>query len=41
MRLIVARAGGPTDTARDYEYTDWEELIQFVDGFLEAATPRP
>lgn len=26
MRRIVARAGGDTDTSRDYEYTDWEDV---------------
>jgi menaquinone-dependent protoporphyrinogen oxidase len=26
MKRIVAKAGGDTDTSRDYEYTDWAEL---------------
>ena len=30
MRRIVAKAGGDTDTSRDYEYTDWNDLSEFV-----------
>jgi menaquinone-dependent protoporphyrinogen oxidase len=26
MRRIVRKAGGDTDTSRDYEYTDWEDV---------------
>jgi menaquinone-dependent protoporphyrinogen oxidase len=26
MRRIVRKAGGDTDTTRDYEYTDWEDV---------------
>lgn len=29
MRRIVARAGGDTDTSRDYEYTDWKDVAAF------------
>jgi len=29
MKRIVAKAGGETDTSRDYEYTDWEDLKEF------------
>jgi menaquinone-dependent protoporphyrinogen oxidase len=29
MRRIAAQAGGDTDTSRDYEYTDWDQ----VDGY--------
>jgi menaquinone-dependent protoporphyrinogen oxidase len=29
MRRIAKQAGGDTDTSRDYEYTDWEQ----VDGY--------
>ncbi|KPV39190.1 hypothetical protein AN478_13015 [Thiohalorhabdus denitrificans] len=35
MRRIIARAGGPTDTSRDWELTDWEEVERFGAGFLE------
>jgi menaquinone-dependent protoporphyrinogen oxidase len=30
MKMIAGRAGGPTDTSRDYEFTDWAALDQFV-----------
>jgi menaquinone-dependent protoporphyrinogen IX oxidase len=30
MKTISRRAGGPTDTSRDYEFTDWVALDQFV-----------
>jgi menaquinone-dependent protoporphyrinogen oxidase len=33
MKRIVARAGGDTDTSRDYEYTDWNELRAFAREF--------
>lgn len=32
MKAIVAVAGGDTDTSRDYEYTDWNEVKEFVKG---------
>jgi menaquinone-dependent protoporphyrinogen oxidase len=34
MRRIVRKAGGDTDTSRDYEYTDWGSLKAFVDRFI-------
>ena len=36
MRFIVGRAGGDTDTSRDYEYTDWDA----VEGFARAFARR-
>lgn len=33
MRRIAAKAGGDTDTSRDYEYTDWAELEGFAATF--------
>ena len=33
MRRIVQKAGGDTDTSRDYEYTDWSELRAFTEAF--------
>jgi menaquinone-dependent protoporphyrinogen oxidase len=33
MRRIVAKGGGDTDTSRDYEYTDWENLRAFARDF--------
>lgn len=35
MRRIAGKAGGDTDTSRDYEYTDWEAVAEFA---LEFAT---
>ena len=33
MKRIVAKAGGDTDTSRDYEYTDWNDLRAFAEQF--------
>jgi menaquinone-dependent protoporphyrinogen oxidase len=33
MRRIVAKAGGDTDTSRDYEYTDWNQVRQLAHDF--------
>jgi len=30
MKAISRRAGGPTDTSRDYDFTDWAALDRFV-----------
>jgi menaquinone-dependent protoporphyrinogen oxidase len=30
MKTMARRAGGPTDTSRDYEFTDWAALDRFV-----------
>jgi menaquinone-dependent protoporphyrinogen oxidase len=40
MRRIVAKAGGDTDTSRDYEYTDWKDLEEFVTRFVEHVHDR-
>jgi len=43
MKRIVTKAGGDTDTSRDYEYTDWEDLRRFARTFagsLETSTTR-
>jgi menaquinone-dependent protoporphyrinogen oxidase len=34
MKYIAYRKGQPTDTSRDYEYTDWDALGRFVDDFI-------
>jgi menaquinone-dependent protoporphyrinogen oxidase len=34
MKQISKRNGGPTDTSRDYELTDWSEVQRFVDRFV-------
>ncbi|QRV17730.1 menaquinone-dependent protoporphyrinogen IX dehydrogenase (plasmid) [Haloterrigena salifodinae] len=33
MKRIAREATGDTDTARDYEYTDWEEVETFANDF--------
>lgn len=35
MKWISRRSGRPTDTSRDYEFTDWEHVGRFVKRFLE------
>jgi len=30
MRYIAGKAGGSTDTSRDHEYTDWDDLRAFA-----------
>jgi menaquinone-dependent protoporphyrinogen oxidase len=30
MKAIARRAGGPTDTSRDYEFTDWDAVDRFT-----------
>lgn len=33
MKYIASRKGGPTDTSRDHELTDWADLTRFLDTF--------
>ena len=33
LKRIVQKAGGDTDTSRDYEYTDWDDLRAFARTF--------
>ena len=33
LKRIVQKAGGDTDTSRDYEYTDWDDLRAFASTF--------
>ena len=37
MRRIVAKANGDTDTTRDYEYTNWNDLKAFAIEFYKRA----
>lgn len=37
MKYIAYRKGAPTDTSRDYELTDWDDLARFVDSFVNVA----
>ncbi|MBX6330317.1 MAG: flavodoxin domain-containing protein [Gemmatimonadaceae bacterium] len=40
MKRISRLEGGGTDTSRDYEYTDWDQVAQFADScFAMVATP--
>jgi menaquinone-dependent protoporphyrinogen oxidase len=41
MRNIAARAGGDTDTSRDYEYTDWTQVNAFCEAFAAGLVPAP
>ena len=36
MIAFVGFAGGDTDTSRDFEYTDWEAVDRFADGFADS-----
>jgi menaquinone-dependent protoporphyrinogen oxidase len=40
MKRIVAKAGGGTDTTRDYEYTDWKGLRTFAGTFATRLAAR-
>lgn len=40
MRRIAAAEGGDTDTSRDYEYTDWQDLRAFADRFAAIVSAR-
>lgn len=35
MRRIAAKEGGPVDTGRDHEFTDWAALDRFLDEFAD------
>jgi menaquinone-dependent protoporphyrinogen oxidase len=37
MKRISRKAGGPVDTSRDYEFTDWNRIDQLVDDLLAMA----
>ena len=39
MKRIVGKAGGGTDTSRDYEYTDWNDLRNFAREFAAQLEP--
>jgi menaquinone-dependent protoporphyrinogen oxidase len=40
MKRIVAKAGGDTDTTRDFEYTDWNDLRDFACEFAGVASQQ-
>ena len=37
MKRIARKAGGPVDTSRDYEFTDWTKLDRLIEKFIESA----
>ena len=39
LKYIAWRKGGPTDTSKDYELTDWEDLSAFAARFASPAVP--
>ena len=38
MKRISRKAGGPVDTSRDYEFTDWTKLDLLIAEFVESAS---
>jgi menaquinone-dependent protoporphyrinogen oxidase len=41
IKRTAQAAGGPTDTSRDHEMTDWPQVERFVERFLAISTPSP
>jgi menaquinone-dependent protoporphyrinogen oxidase len=39
MKRIVRSGGGDTDTSRNYEYTDWNDLRLFAEKFVALVQP--
>jgi menaquinone-dependent protoporphyrinogen oxidase len=33
IKRISQKEGGPADTSRDYEYTDWDQVARFADRY--------
>ena len=40
MKRIARQEGQPTDTSRNYEFTDWSDLDQTVDEFVKSIVPE-
>lgn len=40
MRQIAAKSGGPTDTSRDYDLTDWQKIRDLATDVAALAQPR-
>ena len=40
VKFVVMKRGGAASTARDREFTDWNALAGFIDGFVETAVYR-
>jgi menaquinone-dependent protoporphyrinogen oxidase len=41
MKRISRRKGGPTDTTRDHDFTDWAAVDRFAERLAEAVPPAP
>ena len=41
LRSISRRSGGPTDTSRDHEFTDWGQVAAFAHRFGRVVAPAP
>jgi menaquinone-dependent protoporphyrinogen oxidase len=41
MKRVAMRNGGPTDTSRDYEYTDWNAVRALADDLARRVEPVP
>jgi len=41
MKMIAKREGRTTDTSKDYEYTDWNAVREFVKEFAVNAKIHP
>jgi len=39
MKHLVRKAGGSTDTSRDHEYTDWNDVRSFAESFYQMCDP--
>ena len=39
MKLIARQKGIPTDTSRDYDFTDWDAVAHFAEEFLAHLAP--
>ena len=40
LKLIMRHEGGPTDTSRDYELTDWDDVVRFAQQFARLCAPQ-
>lgn len=40
MKLIARHYGGPTDSSRDYEFTDWDDVARLAREFAQLVAAR-
>ena len=38
MKRIAKKAGGPADTSRDYEFTDWTKIGRLIEEFVQSVS---